>query len=493
MAEVQNRHVFVIPGCGEGHVNGMFRLALLLAGHKGLLVSFGYPARSHALALKLNKLAHLPPTLRVHVVDDGLPSIDHEAPTKRQLINSSSVIAHDLEVLLQRLMVASSADAFPSENRSSSSAWPRICCIISDTFLPATQVIADNLSIPRVDFWTGSATVYNIFLHVHQLLAKNVLPLSRVPGEDWKVDARLIDFIPGLPPCHLTQLPWDLLQAYDVSQPMIEFLVRAFARAKDGARIVVHSVYELEKHVYDTMRARGFPFYAIGPIFFEAKSDPGADRSECLDWLDLQKSASVVYVAFGTVNGLGLQEMQVMAFALEACNHPFLWVVPTDSLRTITDSSDSFLKGFMERTVSHKCRGLIVAWAPQLDVLNHSAVGAFISHCGWNSVLESLWGGVPMVTCPQVAEQNSNAKSVVEDWKVGVEMEREDGDGSFTKEAVQKAIEEVMGNEEVRERALQLKRVVRQAVSAEGSSHGSLVSLVEYLRHLPVPSISRSS
>ncbi|KAI5077813.1 hypothetical protein GOP47_0007637 [Adiantum capillus-veneris] len=494
MAGGEARHVLVVPWSGEGHVIGMLRLALLLAAQKGLLISFGYPARAHALALKRGKLPNFPPSLRVHVVEDGLPAPDHEPPRLHHLRDSSLMIVQSLEALLQQHVAPSSETALSllaanccdaaldgANEINSSPSWPPVCCIISDTFLAETQALANSFSIPRIHFWTGNATVYNIFLHVPQLLAKGILLHSNGIG---KVEYPLIDFIPGLPACHVTQLPWDLIQKYEVSQPMIEFLINAFSSTKDADRILVHSVYELEKHVYDAMQAQGFRIYAIGPLF-ETNSESGAARNECLDWLDRQKTASVVYVAFGTVTGLSLLEMQSMALGLEASNQPFLWVVPKDPLATISNSSESFWEGFIERTVSG-WKGCIVAWAPQKEVLKHKAVGAFISHCGWNSVLESLWGGVPIVTCCRVAEQNCNAKSVVEEWKVGIEMERKD-DGGFTTEAVRKAIVEVMGNQEVKARALHIKQVVRHAVGAHGTSHSNLTSLIDHLLHLPVP------
>ncbi|MCO5608405.1 hypothetical protein L7F22_062615 [Adiantum nelumboides] len=495
MGDARYRHVLVVPWSGEGHVAGMLRLAFLLANHKALLVSFAYPARAHALTLKRGKLPNLPPSLRVHVVEDGLPSPDHETLTLHQLRESSSVIVHFLEALLQSHLASSSASLDLNSSIASfdgvdeldcSARWPPICCIISDTFLPRTQALADSFGIPRVDFWTGNATVYNIFRHVPLLLAKGVLPLSMNAGEESKVESEspLIDFIPGLPPCHVTQLPWDLLQPYDVSQPMVEFLINAFSVTKDAERILVHSVYELEKHVYDVMQAQGFPIYAIGPLF-QANSDPGTIRHECLEWLDQQKPASVVYVAFGTMTGLSLQEVQSMALGLEASGHAFIWVIPKKPLCMTPDGSEMFLEDFMEQTVSQG-KGCIVPWVPQMEVLRHSAVGAFVSHCGWNSVLESLWEGVPIVACSRVAEQNRNAKSVVEDWKVGIEMER-NIDGSFTREAVQKAIQEIMGNQEVKTRALQVKQVVRHAVGERGTSYSNLMSLVDYLLHLPIP------
>lgn len=490
-----HRHVLVIPCIAEGHVNGMLRFAILLATahhQQGLLVSFGYPARAHALALKRSKLGPLPPGLRVHVLEDGLPSAEHETPTIPQIRGSCAILQNAVEVVLQQY-VAPTCDydekgASPASVihvvQSSTIYWPPICCIISDTFLPDMQDLADKFGIPRVDLWTANATCYYMLVYLPEIIARGLLPLPEGKGDLWKVEAPLIDFIPGLPAFHLTELPREMIQTSDLSHTRFQFMLKAFGRAKHADRILIHSVYELERGVYDTMQAQGFPVYPVGPLF-EANPSTAVSRSECIDWLDQQEPASVVYVAFGTFAKLSLQEMHAMALGLESSRHLLLWVIRVDSLPVAT-LHESMPEGFMERTIS-RGKGLIVTWAPQMEVLKHIAVVAFISHCGWNSVLESLWEGVPMVACPRGAEQRCNTKSVVEDWKVGVEMEREN-DGSFTREAVRKSLEEIMGNQEVKERALHFKQVVRHAISAEGTSHSNILSFVDHLLHLPVPS-----
>ncbi|MCO5583766.1 hypothetical protein L7F22_037680 [Adiantum nelumboides] len=469
------RHVLVVPGVAEGHVNGMLRFATLLASsfhHQGLLVSFGYPARPHALALKRNKLSDLPPSLRLHTIDDGLPTAEHESPTIPQIRSSPAIIQKGIEAVLQQY-IAPASMACPdnecagavnekgsSDTSVMTSSWPPVCCIISDTFLPDTHDLAGKFGIPRVDLWTGNATTYYMISHLPQIISRGILPLPEGAGGKWKVEAPLIDFVPGLRPFHLTELPKELLETSDISHPRYQFMLKAFAHANDADRILVHSVYELESSIYDTMQAQGFPIYSLGPLF----------------------------EAFGTIAKFNLHEMRSMALGLEASGHPFLWAIRMDSLPA-ANLHESLPDGFWERTVSHG-KGCIVTWAPQMQVLQHIAVGVFITHCGWNSVLESLWEGVPMVACPRAAEQRCNARLVVEDWKVGMEMERED-DRSFTKEAVQKAIVEVLGRPEMKVRALHFQQVVRQAVDMHGTSHANILSFVDYLLHLRVPSSRR--
>ncbi|MCO5608396.1 hypothetical protein L7F22_062605 [Adiantum nelumboides] len=506
MADAGNhsRHVLVVPSIAEGHANGMLRFATLLASsfhHQGLIVSFGYPARPHALALKRNKLSALPPSLRLHTIDDGLPTAEHLFPTIAQIRSSPAIMQKGIEAVLQQYIAPAAntrADngcaGVVNENGSSftsvtESSWPPVCCIISDTSLPDMHDLAGRFGIPRVNFSTWNATSFYMITHLPQIIARGMLPLPEGAGGKWKVEAPLIDFVPGLRPFHLTDLPNDLLEISDISHPRYQSVLKAVAHANDADRILIHSVYELESSIYDTMQAQGFPVYPLGPLFEGSLLNFGTvGGSECLEWLDQQKPASVVYAAFGTIAKFNLHEMRSMALGLEVSGHPYLWAIRMDSLPA-ANLHESLPDGFWERAVLQG-KGVIVTWAPQTQVLQHIAVGVFITHCGWNSVLESLWEGVPMVACPRVAEQRCNARLVVEDWKVGMEMERED-DCSFTKEAVQKAIGEVLGKREMKERALHFQQVVRQAVDMHGTSHLNILNFVDYLLHLSVPSSRR--
>ncbi|MCO5547675.1 hypothetical protein L7F22_001126 [Adiantum nelumboides] len=341
----------------------------------------------------------------------------------------------------------------------------------------------DPTEVEASKTWPDSKTVLDVrsFLRLCSYYRR-----TEGVGDKWMVDAPLVDFIPGLPAFHLTELPRELLEAIDVSNFRFQFMLKAFAGAKDADKILVHSLYELESHVYESMQAQGFPITPVGPLLSDTTSNSVVRQSDqCLEWLDQQDPASVVYVAFGTIAKLSLQEMHSLALGLEVSGRYFVWVIQMKSLPA-SSLHESLPDGFIERTVSQG-RGIIVTWAPQMEVLKHNAVGAFISHCGWNSTLESVWEGVPMVACPRAADQRCNARHIVKVWKFGVEMKREDN-GTFTAEAVKKAIEEVMGNQEVKERAFHFKQVARDTF-ANGPSHSNIVNFVDYLFHLPVSGI----
>ncbi|KAI3945983.1 hypothetical protein MKX01_024739 [Papaver californicum] len=172
------------------------------------------------------------------------------------------------------------------------------------------------------------------------------------------------------------------------------------------------------------------------------EDDKNEEWMRMREWLDKQEQKSVVYIALGTEAALTKEETSELALGLELSNIPFFWVLrkPTGS----TDDLSSMLpEGFEERTKGFLC----FSWAPQMRILGHPSLGGFLTHCGWSSVIEALGYGCPLILLPIINDQALNARTLV--WKkVGLEIERDDKDGSFTREAVAKSLRTVMVDEE---------------------------------------------
>jgi hypothetical protein len=163
---------------------------------------------------------------------------------------------------------------------------------------------------------------------------------------------------------------------------------------------------------------------------------------------------------------------------------------PEDTTQGAREPTDANLaevlpEGFLEKT---KGRGMV--WpkrAPQKEVLAHAAVGGFVTHCGWNSILESLWFGVPMLPWPLDADQHFNAFSLVHDIGVAVplEMDRKQGKNYVEAAELERAVRSLMGGGEegrkAKEKATEMKAVCRNAVQQSGSSSASLQRLSEEL------------
>jgi UDP:flavonoid glycosyltransferase YjiC (YdhE family) len=231
------------------------------------------------------------------------------------------------------------------------------------------------------------------------------------------------------------------------------------------------------------------PVYCVGPLVSEgAKGGDGTERNECLAWLDSQPDRSVVFLCFGSKGTVSAEQLKEIAAGLERSGQRFLWSVrtPAESLdakkylevRPEPDLDALMPEGFLERT---KDRGLVIkSWAPQVDVLRHRATGAFVTHCGWNSVLEAVSAGVPMLCWPLDAEQKMNKVCMTEDMGVAVEL---DGymTGFVKAEEVEAKVRLVIEGEDgrqLRARVAARKQEAKAALEEGGSSRAAFVQFL---------------
>ncbi|KAL2544530.1 UDP-glycosyltransferase 74E2 [Forsythia ovata] len=197
----------------------------------------------------------------------------------------------------------------------------------------------------------------------------------------------------------------------------------------------------------------------------------------CMKWLNERASRSVVYVSFGSLAELGAPQMEELAHGLKTSNKYFLWVVRSPEEAKLP-------KKFSEETSK---KGLIVSWCPQLEVLAHEAIGCFITHCGWNSTLEALSLGVPLVAMPQWTDQSTNAKFVKNVWKMGIKA-RQDGKGLVEQTELVRCINHVMEGDKgevIRKNAQKWKEIAREAVDEEGSLDKKIEEFVSSLMNHP--------
>ncbi|KAI4334599.1 hypothetical protein L6164_019269 [Bauhinia variegata] len=232
------------------------------------------------------------------------------------------------------------------------------------------------------------------------------------------------------------------------------------------------------------------PVWAIGPVLLSTESKSrgkgsGVSPEICREWLDTKPWNSVLFVCFGSMNTISASQMMQLALALEDSRRNFIWVVrPPIGFNINSDfKAEEWLpQGFLGRIQESK-RGLIVHnWAPQLEILSHVAISAFLSHCGWNSVLEALSHGVPILGWPMAAEQFFNCKLLEEELGVCLEVAR--GKSCEVRhEDIAAKIELAMSDREIgkemRRKACNIRDMIRNAMKNEDTCMGSSVKAMD--------------
>ncbi|GFS36259.1 UDP-glucosyl transferase 78D2 [Actinidia rufa] len=268
----------------------------------------------------------------------------------------------------------------------------------------------------------------------------------------------------------MNDLPEGVLHG-DLESPFAQMLHKMGLNLPRATAVVLNSFEELEPATNTDLKLRLQKVLHVGPPSLSSSPTSSLDESGCLLWLDKHEAASVAYISFGTIITPPPNELLALAEALRASKIPFLW-----SLRD--HSRPIFPEGFLENVLAF---GKVVSWAPQSQVLAHPSIGVFVTHCGWNSILESITGGVPMICRPFFGDQTLNSRMVQDAWGIGV---RVDG-GVFTKSSMMSAVELIFSREEgkkLRENIILLKQKATEAVGASGSSTENFNVLLEVIK-----------
>nr|BAE72453.1 UDP-glucose: flavonol 3-O-glucosyltransferase [Rosa hybrid cultivar] len=332
----------------------------------------------------------------------------------------------------------------------------KIGCLVTDAFFWFAGDIAEEMKLPWVPLWTAGPR--SLLVH-----AATDLIRQRVLGTDEKT----LEFLPGFSKLEVADLPEGVVSG-NLESPISSLLHKMGQQLPKAAAVAINSLEEAEPDVVNELKSRFRKFLNVGPFNLTSPSPPLLkDDSGCLEWLDKHKPASVVYISFGSVVRPPPHELAAFAEALIESAFPFIW-----SFRGNPD--DILPKGCDKSSLN----GKLVSWAPQVQILEHAAVGVFVTHCGWNSTLESIVGGVPMIGRPFFGDQILNMRTVETVWGIGVGIEG----GVLTKHGAIKALELILrgkaGNE-MREKIKVLKNLAQSAVEGDGSSSKAFNCLVD--------------
>ncbi|KAL4561077.1 hypothetical protein LXL04_033239 [Taraxacum kok-saghyz] len=323
--------------------------------------------------------------------------------------------------------------------------------------LPWVAEVAREHHVPSALFYIQSAASFSVAYHLYKTDGGLV---------NTDIDYTGTLKVPGLPLLKYSEVPPFLLPTDPLALVFQEHI--EIVEKDPNSFVLLNSFNYLEEESIEAVSDR-INIFSVGPLVSGETEEPyvsdtfqDSDRGTYLRWLDSKPEKSVVYVSFGSLVKLQKNQREEIFQGLIELGYLFLWVIRDQG----EDDEDL-------RCSTAGDGGLIVRWCSQVDVLNHVAIGCFVSHCGWNSTLESLVGGVPMVGCPQNADQKMNAKMVEEVWGNGVKAVADCG-GVVGREEIKRCLELVMGSEEIKRNCEKLKSMAMEAVAEGGSSHRNL-------------------
>ncbi|CAO2175299.1 unnamed protein product [Urochloa humidicola] len=430
--------VVLCPGTGgAGHVGPMAQLAELFLehGYSATVVLIEPPIRSSdSDSSFITRIAAAHPSVSFHALPP-LPAPDFAASSEHPFLLVLRLLRRyneRLEAFLRRSILPHT----------------RLLALVVDQFYVQAIDVAVALGVPTYTFVSSGASAVAVFVQVLTLLAGRETGLKQLGDTPLELAG-----VPPLPASHLVR---DLLE-HPSEDAMCRAMADILTRGMETHGVLVNMFESLESRAVRALRGDDDPMsislpggrtlppvYCVGPLV--GKNGKGTQerrdgeelalaerRHVCLAWLDKQPERSVLFLCFGSMGSLPASQLREIAAGLEASNHRFLWVIRTpaerDDIKKILEQRadpdlDALLpEGFMERT---KERGLVVkSWAPQREVLSHQATGAFVTHCGWNSALEGVVAGVPMLCWPLYAERMMNKVFMVGDGGMGVGVEVE--------------------------------------------------------------------
>ncbi|KAK6946051.1 UDP-glucuronosyl/UDP-glucosyltransferase [Dillenia turbinata] len=465
-------HAWLISFPGQGHVNPLLRLGKRLAS-KGLLVTFCTTQIIGREMMKASNITIDKPTpigdghIRFEFFEDGW--------------SEDEPMRNDLDLYLPQLEKVG-REIFPQIIKKQAELDRPVSCLINNPFIPWVSDLAEELGIPSAMLWVQSCACFECYYYYYH----GLVPFPSPEQPDISVQ---------LP--HVPLLKHDEIPSFLYPTTPYPFLRRAILgqyRNLTKPFCVLMDTFDELEHDTIAYMSQYIPIKPVGPLFKNPKAPNSTVRGDfmkadnrVIDWLDTKPPGSVVYISFGSVVYLKQEQVNEIAYGLKKAGVSFLWVMKPPHISTAGLEPLTLPEGFLE-SVGDKA--MVVGWCPQEQVLVHPSVACFVTHCGWNSTMESLTSGMPVVAFPQWGDQVTDAVFLTEVFKTGIRMCRgEAEDRIISREEVEKCIRQATTGEkakEIKENALKWKKVAESAVADGGSSDRNLQEFVDEVRRRSV-------
>ncbi|XP_014522877.1 7-deoxyloganetin glucosyltransferase-like [Vigna radiata var. radiata] len=467
-------HAVLIPFPVQGHINPLFRLAKLL--HlRGFHITFVHTEYNYKRLLNSRalKALHVLPDFQFQTIPDGLPLTHDVANVTQDIVSLGKSVRENFLQPFRELLAKLNDSAIAG-------LIPPVTGLVSDFSLTFTIQAAQELALPLLLFSPSSATCFVSIMNLRALSDKGLIPLK---DESYLTNGYLdtkVDWIPGLKNFRLKDL-LDFIRTTNPNNFMLNNLIDMADNVPKASAIVINTSDELESEALKALSSMLPSVYPIGPFPSFLNQSPQShlessgsnlwkEDTECLEWLKSKESNSVVYVNFGSITIMTPEQLLEFAWGLANSKRPFLWIIRPD----LVIGGSMILSSEFVNEISN--RGLIASWCPQEQVLNHPSIGGFLTHCGWNSTIESICAGVPMLCWPFFADQPTNCRSICSEWGIGIEI-----DTKVKRKEVEKNVNELMLGEkgkEMRQKVMQLKKKVEEETRSGGLSYMNLDKVI---------------
>ncbi|KAM0001828.1 putative flavonol 3-O-glucosyltransferase [Helianthus debilis subsp. tardiflorus] len=466
-----------IPAPAVGHIMSAMEMAKVLVNrHQSLSVTVllvNPPLSMLALTTYIESLAKKA-IERIRFIklpqDQTLPKLDSKAPLMSyyEFINTHCKY---VKSILEEMI-----------NQTGSR---RVVGLVADWFCTGMIDVANEFNLPSYVYFTSSAAFLGFMVHFETLYVDQKQDLLKLANSEGEI----------VIPSFVNPVPMRVFPELYQKQDGLDFLICTIGSMRKAKGILINTFLELESHAINWFSGTNFPpVYPVGPLLNLDSVAGKADDTDVFRWLDSQPRASVVLLCFGSMGCFDEAQLKEIARGLERSGHRFVWSVrrppPLEqSFEVLPDDYDDprvvLPDGFLERTSGV---GKVIGWAPQVSLLAHEAVGGFVSHCGWNSMIESLWFGVPTATLPIYCEQQMNAFEMVVDLGLAVDLKLDykinvinpEGDTVIVmEEEIERGIRSVMEDNEMRAKVKEMSKMSRATVVEGGSSYTSVGYLIK--------------
>nr|XP_016508130.1 PREDICTED: zeatin O-glucosyltransferase-like [Nicotiana tabacum] len=450
--------VVVVPFPAQGHLNQLLQLSCLIASYN---IQIHYVStKTHNLQAKL-RVHGLDSVSNIHFHAFSTPTFISPSPNPNSSITFPSHLQPSFEASTHlRKPVKKLLHTLSAKNKR--------VIIINDSLMGS--VVQDFVSLENAEAYTfHSVSAFTLFLFIWETM-----------GRPFPIDAEILKDLPSLEGCFSSDFERFLKTEY-------EYMKFNSGKIYNTCRVIESPFLDLLSKEQINGNKKQWALGPFNPVTLSGTKKGSNIRShKCLLWLDKQEPNSVLYVSFGTTTSFSDEQIKEMAIGLEQSKQKFIWVlrdadkgnVFTKDLRQI-----ELPKGFEDRV---KEKAIVIRdWAPQLEILSHSSIGGFMCHCGWNSCMESISMGVPIVAWPMHSDQPRNTVLITKILKVGlVVKEWARRQEIVTSNMVQKAVEKLMASkegDEMRNRAKDLSAALRKSVAVGGVKRMELDSFISHI------------